>query len=92
MRMKILISVVVTIFLSGCFSSGVVPLTDNKFVISKNSAKVGGGVSASVMASVNKEANAFCAAKGKKVSTIDMQLSPGRAGSLGNVTLQFACI
>lgn len=79
-------------FLSGCASSGVVPLTTDKFMISKNTAKIGGGISASAASEVHQEANEFCTTQGKKVETVDLQLTPGRAGSLGNVTLQFRCI
>lgn len=85
-------SVVLTLLLSACASSGVVPLTADKFMISKNTAKFGGGISASAAAEVHEEANDFCAKQGKKMETVDLQLSPGRAGSLGNVTLQFRCV
>ena len=85
-------SFVLTLLLTGCASSGVVPLTTDKFMISKNTAKFGGGISASAAAEVHEEANDFCAKQGKKVEAVDLQLTPGRAGSLGNVTLQFRCI
>jgi len=80
------------LLLTGCASSGVVPLTADKFMISKNSAKFGGGISASAASEVHEEANDFCSKQGKKMETVDLQLVPGRAGSLGNVTLQFKCV
>lgn len=86
------ISFVLTLLLVGCASSGVVPLTNDKFMISKNTARLGGGISASAASEVHEEANDFCTKQGKKVEEVDMQLTPGRAGSLGNVTLQFRCI
>ena len=86
------ISFVLILLLSGCASSGVVPLTADKFMISKNTAKFGGGISASAASEVHEEANEFCAKQGKKMETVDLQLTPGRAGSLGNVTLQFKCL
>jgi hypothetical protein len=61
-------------------------------MISKNTAKFGGGVSASAASNVYEEANAFCAKRSKEVETVDLQLSPGRLGSMGSVTLQFKCI
>ena len=79
------------ILLGGCASSGVIVLPDDKFVISKNTAKVGGGISASALAEVEKEAEDFCAKQAKEVERVDLKLVPGRAGSLGNVTLQFRC-
>ena len=86
------ISLALALMLSGCASSGVVPLTADKFMISKNTVKFGGGISASAAAEVHEEANSFCTKQGKKVETVDLQLSPGRAGSAGSVTLQFRCI
>lgn len=80
------------LLLTGCASSGVVPLTADKFMISKNTAKLGGGISASAAAEVHEEANDYCIKQGKKAETVDLQLVPGRAGSLGNVTLQFKCV
>ena len=86
------ISFALILFLSGCASSGVVPLTADKFMSSKNTAQLGGGISASAASEVHQEANEFGAKQGKKVEEVDLQLTPGRAGSLGNVTLQFKCI
>ncbi len=64
----------------------------DKLMISKNTAKVGGGVSASAAAEVHQEADAYCGERMKKMEVVDLQLTPGRFGSLGNVTLQFKCI
>ena len=83
---------VLPLLLLGCASSGVVSLSSDKFIISKNTAKFGGGISASAASEVHEEANDFCAKRGRKVETIDLQLSPGRIGSMGSVTLQFRCV
>jgi hypothetical protein len=82
----------IPLLLSACASSGVYPLGGDKLMISKNTAKVGGGVSASATSEVHQEADAYCAEKNKKMEVTDLQLSPGRLGSLGSVTLQFRCI
>jgi len=87
-----IVALSIVLLLTGCASSGVVPLSADKLMISKNTAKFGGGLSASAASEVHEEANDFCAKQGKKVETVDLQLTPGRAGSLGNVTLQFRCI
>lgn len=92
MRKPKFVALSIALLLSGCASSGVVPLSADKLMISKNTAKFGGGISASAASEVHEEANDFCAKQGKKVETVDLQLTPGRAGSLGNVTLQFKCI
>lgn len=80
------------LLLTGCASSGVIPLNADKLMISKNTAKFGGGISASATSEVHLEADEFCAKQGKKVEVLDLQLTPGRLGSLGNVTLQFKCV
>lgn len=78
--------------LVACASSGVLSMGGDKLMISKNTAKVGGGISAEAAAEVHQEADAHCAALKKKVEVIDLQLTPGRLGSLGNVALQFKCV
>jgi hypothetical protein len=82
----------IPLLLVACASSGVHSIGSDKLMISKNTAKVGGGVSASATAEVHQEADAYCAEKKGKVEVTDLQLTPGRFGSLGNVTLQFKCI
>lgn len=82
----------VPLLLVACASSGVHSMGSGKFMISKNTAKFGGGISASAAAEVHEEANAYCAERSQKMESVDLQLSPGRAGSLGNVTLQFKCV
>jgi len=79
------------LFLAGCASSGVVSLDDDEFVISKATARVGGGISASALADVRKEANDFCAKQGKQMEKVDLKLTPGNIGVLGSVVLQFRC-
>jgi predicted outer membrane repeat protein len=86
-----LLALSIPFFLAACASSGVVQMGGDKMMISKNTAKFGGGISASAAAEVSQEAEAYCAERKKKVEVIDLQLSPGRAGSLGNVALQFKC-
>jgi hypothetical protein len=85
------VALTLVLFLAGCASSGVVPLSDDLFVISKNTAKVGGGVSASAVADVVAEANDFCAKQSREMERADLKLTPGQMGALGNVTLQFRC-
>ena len=87
-----LLAFFIPILLVACASSGVHSIGGDKLMISKNTAKVGGGVSASATAEVHQEADAHCAEEKKKVEVTDLQLTPGRFGSLGNVTLQFKCI
>ena len=85
-------SIFLPMLLVGCASSGVIPLNSDEFIVSKNTAKVGGGISASAASEVHEEANDFCSKRGKKVERIDLQLTPGRMGSMGSVSLQFKCV
>lgn len=87
-----LLAVFIPLLLVACASSGVYPIGSDKMMISKNTARVGGGISAASTADVHQEADAYCAEKQKKMEVTDLQLTPGRFGSLGNVTLQFRCI
>ena len=90
--MKKLIALAVVASLAACANTGVVLMDQHTYMISKDSAKFGGGISMAVRAEVYQEAGAFCAKEGKAVDTLDLMMLPGRPGQLGNVTLQFQCI
>jgi hypothetical protein len=78
--------------LGACANTGVVQMERGTYIISKDSAKFGGGISQAVRIEVYQEANAFCSKNGKFVETQDLLMAPGVPGRLGNVTLQFKCI
>lgn len=61
-------------------------------MISKDTAKFGGGISMTTRAEIYQEANAYCAKSGKVMETQNLEMLPGRPGQLGNVTLTFRCI
>lgn len=89
--MKKFIIIAAASMLGACANSGVVQMSQNSYLISKDSAKVGGGISQAVRIEVYQEANAFCAKSGRFVETQDLLMQPGMPGRLGNVTLQFRC-
>lgn len=90
--MKRLLILIVPAFLAACANTGVVPMDRGVMMISKDSAKVGGGISMAVRAEVYQEANAHCAKAGRTAETLDLLMQPGMPGRLGNVTLQFRCV
>jgi hypothetical protein len=89
--MKTLISLAIVSTLAACANTGVVQMSRDTFMVSKDSAKFGGGVSNAVRIEVYQDASSFCAKSGRYVETKDLQLTPGVPGRLGNVLLQFQC-
>jgi hypothetical protein len=89
--MKHITTIAVVAMLGACANSGVVQMSRDTYMVSKDSAKFGGGVSNAVRMEVYQDAGAFCAKSGKYVETRDLQLTPGVPGRLGNVMLQFQC-
>jgi len=83
----------VIIFLSGCSSSGVIPLDRGVYYISKSNARFGmGPPSPETIASVYKEANEFCKTKGKEVKRINNMYTDSAYGKTANFALEFECV
>jgi hypothetical protein len=78
--------------LSGCFSSGVIPMDRGSYMITKRSAQLGIGMPVGTKADVYKEANDFCSKQGMMVDTINLEMAPSRPASPGSVSLQFRCV
>jgi hypothetical protein len=79
------------IWLIGCSSTGVVPMDGDSYLLSKRSAQVGFGPPEGTKADVYREANAFCAEEGKKVHTVNLEMTNGAFARPGSVALQFEC-
>lgn len=62
--------VILTLVLTGCASTGVVPMDKDTYMVSKRSAQVGLGPADGVKADVYREANEFCKKQNKKVETV----------------------
>ena len=60
--------VILTLVLTGCVSTGVVPMDKDIYMVSKRSAQFGFGPADGVKADVYREANEFCEKQNKKVS------------------------
>ncbi len=79
-------------FITGCQSTGVVPLGQESYMVGKKDHSPGFGVSLGTKVEVYQEANAFCQAKGQEVKTLEIQTIPTRPGQFGSTELQFKCV
>ena len=78
--------------ISGCASTGVVPMDGDTYMISKRSLQLGCGRPVATQAAVYREANAFCAKQDKQVETVNLEVQDSLPARPGSVTLQFRCI
>jgi hypothetical protein len=80
-------------FISGCQSTGVVPMDQDSYMIAKSTPGLGvRGVSFTNKAEVYQEANNFCRAKGFEVKTLNDITTPAEAGQLASTELHFKCV
>jgi hypothetical protein len=89
---KLIIFTTVALVLSGCASTGVIPMDQDTYMIGKKDGYPGVGISLSNKAEVYAEANTFCRAKGLEVKTIQVTTKPAYPGLLGSTELQFRCV
>jgi len=80
------------ILLTGCASTGVIPMDRDSYMIGKKDGTPGIGVSFSNKAAVYREANEFCSKKGLEVQTLHVQVIPSAPGQLGSTELEFKCV
>lgn len=86
------LTVLTTIFVSGCQSTGVIPMDQDSYMIGKKDGAPGLGVSLSNKAEVYREANDFCRAKYLEVKTLEVITTPARPAQLGSTELHFKCV
>lgn len=89
---KVVTAIISALMLSGCASTGVVPVDSGTFMIAKRSVQAGFGPPTAVKADVYREANAFCATKNSEVETVDLDMTNSGLGRPGNVSLTFRCV
>ena len=92
MKLKYPLVAVAAILLTGCKSTGVIPMGQDSYMIGKKDGSPGLGVSLSNKAAVYREANAFCQAKGLEVMTLRCTTTPAMPGQLGSTELYFKCV
>jgi len=78
--------------LSGCSSTGVIPMSQDSYYIGKKDGTPGFGVSLENKAKVYQEANTFCSKKEQEVYTLRETVTPSAPGQLGSTELHFKCI
>jgi hypothetical protein len=79
-------------FISGCQSTGVIPMDQDSYMVGKKDGTPGLGVSLTNKAEVYHEANDFCRAKGLEVLTLQVTTTPARLAQLGSTELHFKCV
>jgi hypothetical protein len=84
--------VILTLVLTGCVSTGVVPMDKDIYMVSKRSAQFGFGPADGVKADVYREANEFCEKQNKKVETVTLNMTDSGFARPGSASLQFRCV
>jgi hypothetical protein len=87
-----LIIALTTFLVSGCQSTGVVPMDGDSYMIGKKDGSPGIGISLSNKADVYREANDFCREKGLEVKTLEVIVKPSLPAMLGSTELHFKCV
>ncbi|MCP3888973.1 MAG: SHOCT domain-containing protein [Desulfobulbaceae bacterium] len=80
------------IIISGCASTGVVPMSQDSYFIGKKDGAPGIGVSLSNKAEVYQEATEFCDRKSLEVLTLRETVIAAAPGRLGSTELHFKCV
>lgn len=73
-------SAVIVVALTGCASTGVIPMDRDSYFIGKKDGSPGIGISLSNKAEVYREANDFCRAKNLEVATLRVSVLPSLPG------------
>lgn len=89
MRTALLAAIVA---LSGCASTGIVPMDTGVYLLSKKSPQVGFGPPIGIKGEVYAEANEFCARKGQAVQTTRYEETNAGFARSAAVALEFRCV
>lgn len=81
------------LFLTGCSSTGIIPMDRGRYMVSKTSAACGFRTAEGTEADLYIEANQFCSAKSQEVSTIQINGYDGVIGQrCASASLTFRCV
>lgn len=87
------VSAATLIILTVCSSTGVIPVDEGVYMISKQSAAGVFGTPAGVEADIYREANVFCAERNQVLQTVDVQTQNAVPFvHEGSATLHFRCV
>jgi hypothetical protein len=84
--------VILSVVLTGCASTGVVPMDNDTYMVSKRSAQVGFGPADGAKADVYREANDFCAKQNQKLETVKLEMTDSGFARPASASLQFRCV
>lgn len=84
--------VILTLVLTGCTSTGIVPMDKDTYMVSKRSAQIGFGPAVGAKADVYREANEFCREQNRKVETVNLEMTDSGFGRPASASLQFRCV
>jgi hypothetical protein len=84
--------VLLTLALSACASTGIVPADRDTFIVSERGPTVGFSPPIRQTASVYRQANEFCAKQNKQVETVKLDQLDSGLGRPASASLQFRCM
>lgn len=84
--------VILALVLTGCASTGVVPMDKDTYMLAKRSAQVGFGPADGAKADVYREANDFCAKQNKKLETVKLDMTNSGFARPASASLEFRCV
>lgn len=89
--MRVLL-IVAVLLLASCASTGVVPMGQGTYLVSKRSPQVGFGPPVAAKADVYKQASDFCAKQGMTVETVNFQGTNSGFARPASASLEFKCV
>ena len=92
MKPNFMIVLGVLFVLSGCSSTGIMKIGEDRYKVSKNSMKVGFGAPTGAYEKISKEAEDFCAKQNKTVDVVDTDIIHPAVGRPGSATIEFRCM
>jgi hypothetical protein len=81
-----------TLVISACASTGVVPADRDTYIVSERGPTVGFSRPVRQTASVYRQANEFCAKQNKQVETVNLDQVDSGLGRPASASLQFRCV
>lgn len=84
--------VFLAIVLTGCTSTGIVPMDMDTYMVAKRSAQIGFGPANGAKSDVYREASEFCATQNKKLETVKLDMTNSFFARPGSASLQFRCV
>jgi hypothetical protein len=91
-RLSKIAALAIAIALTGCGTTPIVKLEQNRYMVSRKAAKIGFVSAAEEKAVVYRLANEHCAMDGKEVKTIKLEERPSGLARQASASLEFECV